>query len=90
MQRTETSLIECILQHWRHEVSDLNGNGVNDGEPGMDGWTIQLSKDGQTVNSTTTSKDEPTGSPAFTRKLLHLRGHQSGWIRTAPKRDRIQ
>ncbi len=37
--------------------SDLNSNGVNDGEPGMEGWTIQLSKDGHVVNSTITGMD---------------------------------
>ena len=28
------------------KYNDLDGNGANDGEPGMEGWTIQLSKDG--------------------------------------------
>ena len=39
------------------KYNDLNGNGAFDGEPGMEGWTIQLSKDGNAVNTTTTGKD---------------------------------
>ncbi|MCX6676922.1 MAG: SpaA isopeptide-forming pilin-related protein [Methanothrix sp.] len=68
------------------KYNDLNGNGANDGEPGMEGWTIQLSKEGSTVNSTTTGKD---GSYKFVDlmpgsysvKEIEL----SGWARTAPQ-----
>ena len=37
--------------------NDLNNDGVNDGEPGLAGWTIQLSRDGNVLNTTTTGPD---------------------------------
>jgi len=67
------------------KYNDLDGNGINDGEPGMGDWTVQLSQDGRTVNSTTTGKD---GSYRFeslspgTYTITEV--EQSGWIRTAP------
>ena len=68
------------------KYNDLNGNGVFDGEPGMEGWTIQLSKDGSTVNTTTTGKD---GSYRFVSlapgSYSVAEVDQSGWTRTAPK-----
>ena len=67
------------------KYNDLNGNGVNDGEPGMEGWTIQLSKEGSVVNSTTTGKD---GSYKFADLMPGSYSikevEQSGWARTAP------
>ena len=68
------------------KYNDLDGNGANDGEPGMEGWTIQLSKDGSLVNSSTTGKD---GSYQFadlmpgTYSVAEV--EQSGWVRTAPQ-----
>ena len=68
------------------KFNDLNGNGVFDGEPGMEGWTIQLSKDGSPVNTTTTGKD---GSYRFAGlapgSYSVAEVEQSGWTRTAPK-----
>ncbi len=68
------------------KYNDLNGNGANDGEPGMEGWTIQLSKDGSAVNTTTTGKD---GSYRFAGlapgSYSVAEVEQSGWTRTAPK-----
>ena len=67
------------------KYNDLNGNGANDGEPGMEGWTIQLSKEGSIVNSTTTGKD---GSYKFADLMPGSYSvkevEQSGWARTAP------
>ncbi|MDM7934307.1 MAG: SdrD B-like domain-containing protein, partial [Methanothrix sp.] len=68
------------------KFNDLNANGVNDGEPGIAGWSIQLSRDGGVVNATTTGQD---GSYRFeglapgTYTVAEV--EQSGWIRTAPK-----
>jgi len=46
------------------KFEDLNGNGIRDeGEPGLEGWTINL-KSGDTVVATTTTG--PDGSYAFT------------------------
>ena len=68
------------------KYNDLNGNGAFDGEPGMEGWTIQLSKDGNAVNTTTTGKD---GSYRFAGlapgSYSVAEVEQSGWTRTAPK-----
>ncbi|MEM7031406.1 MAG: SdrD B-like domain-containing protein [Chloroflexota bacterium] len=36
---------------------DLNGNGVNDNEPGLEGWTIMLVRRDQVVSTTTTDTD---------------------------------
>jgi protocatechuate 3,4-dioxygenase beta subunit len=67
------------------KYNDLNGNGANDGEPGMEGWTIQLSKEVSVVNSTTTGKD---GSYKFADLMPGSYSikevEQSGWARTAP------
>jgi len=68
------------------KFNDLNGNGANDGEPGMQGWTIQLSKDGSIVSTTTTGQD---GSYKFESlepgSYTVAEVEQSGWTRTAPK-----
>ena len=68
--------------------NDLNSNGAKDGEPGMGGWTIQLSQEGSTVNSTTTGKD---GSYKFVNLMPGSYSvkevEQSGWARTAPQED---
>ncbi len=68
------------------KFNDLNGNGANDGEPGMQGWTIQLSQGGSVVNTTTTGQD---GSYKFENlapgSYTIAEVEQSGWTRTAPK-----
>ena len=46
------------------KFEDLNGNGAKDsGEPGLEGWTIKLKKDGTEVASTQTAAD---GAYSFT------------------------
>ncbi len=71
------------------KFNDLDGNGVNDGEPGMENWKITLSdsSDGNSVQKeTTTGKD---GSYSFeglipgTYTIAEV--EQSGWVRTAPQ-----
>jgi protocatechuate 3,4-dioxygenase beta subunit len=67
------------------KYNDLDGNGVNDGEPGMEGWTIQLSKDGNSVSSTTTGKDGSYKFEALSPGTYTVTEvEQSGWVRTAP------
>jgi hypothetical protein len=67
------------------KFNDLNGNGANDGEPGMEGWTIQLSKEGRVVNTSTTGKD---GTYEFANLVPGSYSvaevEQSGWSRTSP------
>ena len=67
------------------KFNDLNGNGVNDGEPGMEGWTIQLSQNGRVVNTTVTGRD---GTYRFENLVLGSylisEVEKSGWIRTSP------
>ena len=70
------------------KYNDLNGNGAIDGEPGMEGWTIQLSRDGQCASiPPQPAKD---GSYRFEDLLpgsyTVAEVEQSGWTRTAPAR----
>ncbi|HUI39690.1 MAG TPA: SdrD B-like domain-containing protein, partial [Methanothrix sp.] len=68
------------------KFNDLDGNGVNDGEPGLVGWTLQLSQNGKIVNRTATMVD---GSYRFDNLAPGLytvsEVEQPGWTRTAPK-----
>ena len=68
------------------KYNDLNGDGSKAGEPGLAGWTIQLSKDGSVVNTTTTGQD---GSYKFENLAQGSYSvnevDQNGWVRTAPK-----
>ncbi len=68
------------------KFNDLNGNGVNDGEPGLAGWKIQLARDGNVINTTTTGADgsytfEGLANGAYTLSEVL----QTGWTQTAPK-----
>ena len=66
------------------KYNDLDGNGANDGEPGMEGWKITLS--GPVQKEATTAQD---GSYSFedlapgTYTISEV--EQSGWARTAPR-----
>ena len=67
------------------KFNDLNGDGAKAGEPGLAGWTIQLSKDGSEVNTTTTGQDgsykfEDLAPGSYSVKEVD----QTGWIRTTP------
>jgi protocatechuate 3,4-dioxygenase beta subunit len=68
------------------KFNDLNGNGVNDGEPGLAGRKIQLSQNGNVVNTTTTGAD---GSYMFVGlsngAYAVSETAQSGWTQTAPQ-----
>ncbi|MDD4161655.1 MAG: SdrD B-like domain-containing protein, partial [Methanothrix sp.] len=71
------------------KYNDLDGNGANDGEPGMADWKITLSGTTQSIEAVqkelTTAKD---GSYKFegispgTYTITET--EQSGWVRTAP------
>ncbi|MFA6373075.1 MAG: SdrD B-like domain-containing protein, partial [Methanothrix sp.] len=71
------------------KYNDLDGNGANDGEPGMENWKITLSgttQDNEAVQKEfTTAKD---GSYKFETLLpgtyTITEVEQSGWTRTAP------
>ena len=67
------------------KFNDLNGNGAFDGEPGMEGWTIELSRDGSLISTATTEKD---GSYKFAElspgSYTVSEVEQAGWTRTAP------
>ena len=71
------------------KYNDLDGNGVNDGEPGLEGWAVKLS--GMTLEDQAVEKDTSTaadGSYKFeslspgTYTVSEV--EQSGWKRTAP------
>jgi protocatechuate 3,4-dioxygenase beta subunit len=67
--------------------NDLNGNGVKDGnETALAGWNIQLAKDGNIINATTTGQD---GSYAFKNlapgKYTVSEVAQEGWTQTLPE-----
>jgi protocatechuate 3,4-dioxygenase beta subunit len=71
------------------KYNDLNSNGVNDGEPGMDNWKITLS--GTTESNEAVQKESTTAKDGSYRFDALLPGtytiteaEQSGWIRTAP------
>ena len=53
------------------KFNDLNNDGVNDGEPGLAGWTIQLSRDGNVLNTTTTGPDGSYKFDESGRRQLH-------------------
>jgi uncharacterized repeat protein (TIGR01451 family) len=53
--------VQCFIEGYKY--LDINGNGTRDvGEPGLNGWTINLD-DG----STTTTADDPNGDPGYYR-----------------------
>ncbi|HNX39134.1 MAG TPA: SdrD B-like domain-containing protein, partial [Methanothrix sp.] len=66
------------------KYNDLDGNGANDGEPGLEGWKITLS--GPAQKEATTAQD---GSYRFdglapgTYTIAEV--EQSGWAKTAPQ-----
>ncbi|OYV11436.1 MAG: Cna B domain-containing protein, partial [Methanosaeta sp. ASM2] len=71
------------------KYNDLDGNGVKDGEPGMEGWTIKLS--GTTLDNQAVEKEVATaadGSYKFeslspgTYAVSEV--EQFGWKKTAP------
>ena len=68
------------------KFNDLNGNGADDGEPGLAGWTIQLSQNGQLASS---QKTEADGSYKFDNltpgSYTVAEVQQPGWARTMPK-----
>ncbi len=67
------------------KFDDLNGNGVNDAEPGLAGWNITLTNESGGVVTQTTASD---GSYNFTNLTdgNYTVGEvlQNGWIQTAP------
>ncbi|MDD2756868.1 MAG: SdrD B-like domain-containing protein, partial [Methanothrix sp.] len=72
------------------KYNDLNGNGVNDGEPGMENWKITLS--GTTKSNEAVQKELTTAADGSYRFEALLPGtytitevEQSGWVRTAPQ-----
>jgi len=72
------------------KYNDLNGNGINDGEPGMENWKITLS--GTTESNEAVQKELTTAADGSYRFEALLPGtytitevEQSGWVRTAPQ-----
>ena len=71
------------------KYNDLDGNGANDGEPGMEGWKITLS--GTTQGNEAVQKELTTAKDGSYRFENLMPGtytitevEQSGWARTAP------
>ncbi|HRW82399.1 MAG TPA: SdrD B-like domain-containing protein [Methanothrix sp.] len=67
------------------KFNDLNGNGANDGEPGLAGWTITLVEPDGTERSATTADDgsymfEGLAAGSYTVSEVL----QEGWTATAP------
>lgn len=67
------------------KFEDRNGDGfLNDGEPGMAGWTINLIGNGLLANTTT----DLLGSYSFQKlkpgRYVVYEGRQSGWNQTSP------
>lgn len=68
------------------KYDDLNGNGIRDaGEPGIDGWTIELTKpDGSTVQEVTETGGGFCFSDLEPGDYTVREGARQGWIRTQP------
>ncbi|MEW6652832.1 MAG: SdrD B-like domain-containing protein, partial [Bacteroidota bacterium] len=70
------------------KFNDLNGNGINDNEPGLSGWIIELKYNGPngvvTLKDTTDSRGNYcfNNLPFGTYTLTEV--NKSGWIQTAP------
>jgi protocatechuate 3,4-dioxygenase beta subunit len=68
------------------KFNDLDNNGIDNGEPGLPGWTIQLSSNGNVINTATTALD---GSYRFSNltpgSYVVTEVEQTGWTRTAPQ-----
>ncbi|MFA6373740.1 MAG: SdrD B-like domain-containing protein, partial [Methanothrix sp.] len=71
------------------KFEDSNGNGARDsGEPGLEGWTIKLMKEGNEIASTETAAD---GTYSFADvapgSYTVEETDQTGWIQTSPAGD---
>ncbi len=67
------------------KFNDLNNNGVNEGEPGLPEWTIQLFQNGNVVNTTTTALDGSYSFNGLTPGAYRVAEvEKPGWTRTAP------
>ncbi len=67
------------------KFNDLNGNGVNDSEPALSGWTISLKNPDGTISTTTTATDGTysfTGLTAGTYTISEVL--LTGWVQTFP------
>ena len=65
--------------------NDLNNDGVNDGEPGLAGWIIQLSREGNVLNTTATGPDGSYKFDDLAAGTYTLSAAlQSGWTGTTP------
>ncbi|MDD4448399.1 MAG: SdrD B-like domain-containing protein, partial [Methanothrix sp.] len=68
------------------KFEDLNGNGAKDeGEPGLEGWTINLKRGNTIVATTTTGPDGAYAFPGiFPGSYIVEEEQRLGWIQTAP------
>ncbi|MDH7498265.1 MAG: SdrD B-like domain-containing protein, partial [Syntrophomonadaceae bacterium] len=74
---------------WGYKYNDQNGNGSKDtGEPGLQGWTINLGGD-KTASTTTNANGyyEFTNLPAGNYTLSEVQ--QAGWTQTGPANNLI-
>ncbi len=71
------------------KYNDLNGNSeVDNGEPKLSNWTIQLKDDGGNVVASTTTSNGDYSFSNVTPGLYHVcEVQQSGWIATLPPPD---
>jgi protocatechuate 3,4-dioxygenase beta subunit len=71
---------------WGVKYNDINGNGANNGEPGLSGWTIKLMNLSTSVELTTTTN--VNGGYSFTNldpgSYTLSEVLQSGWTATSP------
>ena len=72
-----------------HKYNDLSGNGSNDSEPALEGWTITLHSDSgcQTTaiaSGTTDSSGNVTFSSLTPGTYYVSEAHQAGWQNTDP------
>ncbi len=68
------------------KFNDLNGNGQFDaGEPGLEGWLIQLEQNGELVSVDFTDASGDYGFDVMTGEYVVREVQQAGWIQTFPE-----
>jgi len=84
MQPVRTSGTSRTSQISGKKYNDLNGNGTFDtGEPGLSGWTVVITKNGQLADSVTTARMVHTALVNLSPGVYTVNErNQSGWTQT--------
>ena len=66
------------------KFNDLNGNGINDNEPGIQGWVINLSNGTVQLTATTDAKGEYCFNNLLPGTYTLTETNKTGWEQTKP------